>query len=353
MITQADRAKRLLERDLIKMGNSPAVVRFLSGYSNLRTKQAYAANLAHYFNWLKETKGIVMTPDEMVKDNLAAIYSPDTTDIARKRKHTDWMNEYVNVYMIERGLSDQARSLARVSITMFYRSNDSALFGYFRMSERPPRAPAPPLWSDDIRKVLSYLSPVMRCPLVIEWQSGIEINRILEMDWSFALSKEPPVKIDLYGRKKHRLSYMTFIGKDSLELLRQVGGQMPNDEALRKALHTASRRVVGLKNNDIRSWHSHAFRASFETEASHAGVKAEIRDYVMGHITGIQWTYNHRDEIHPEDLVAEYRKIEPYVSLNPNAAVVREELDNVRARDAELIKRVESLEKTVERVLAS
>ena len=185
MITQADRAKRLLERDLIKMGNSPAVVRFLSGYSNLRTKQAYAANLAHYFDWLKETKGIAMTPDEMVKDNLAAVYSSDFMDIARKRRHTDWMNEYVNVYMIEHGLSDQARSLARASISTFYRSNDSQLFGYFKMSERPPTPPAPPLFADDIRRVLLYMTPHMRAPLVIEWQSGIEINRILEMDWSF------------------------------------------------------------------------------------------------------------------------------------------------------------------------
>ncbi|MDG7047619.1 MAG: hypothetical protein JRN61_01415 [Nitrososphaerota archaeon] len=352
-MTAADKAKRAFEHDLSRIGNSPAVERFLNGYSNFRTKQVYAGNLVNYFEWLKTAKGVSMTPDELIKDNLKAVYSSDATDITQKRKHTDWMSEYVNSYMIQEGLSDQSRTLARVSITMFYKSNDSTLFGYFRMGERPPRAPAPALYADDIRRVLLSLSPRMRTPLVIEWQSGIEINRVLEMDWSFAFDKAPPVKVELYGRKKHRLQYSTFIGHDGLELLKQTGGRMPTTEALRRALHTAVRRTLGLKNSNIRSWHSHALRASFETEASHAGVKAEIRDYFMGHLTGIQWTYNHRDELHPEDLVAEYRKIEPYVSLNPNAAVVREELDNVRARDAELIKRVESLEKTVERVLAS
>jgi hypothetical protein len=86
MATQTNKARRELERDLIKRGNSPAVGRFLGGYSNLRTKQAYASNLAHYFDWLKETKGIIMTLDEMVKDNLAAVYSSDSMDIARTKK---------------------------------------------------------------------------------------------------------------------------------------------------------------------------------------------------------------------------------------------------------------------------
>jgi hypothetical protein len=49
------------------------------------------------------------------------------------------------------------------------------------------------------------------------------------------------------------------------------------------------------------------------------------RGYFMGHISDIQWVYNHKDEIHPEDLVKEYQKGEPAVSLNPTRAVVQEE----------------------------
>ena len=82
-----------------------------------------------------------------------------------------------------------------------------------------------------------------------------------------------------------------------------------------------------VKNGDPAAWHSHFLRHSFETEASHAGVKAEVRDFFMGHIEGIQWTYNHRDELHEEDLVREYGKVEPFVSLEPTRAAVTEEFE--------------------------
>lgn len=94
------------------------------------------------------------------------------------------------------------------------------------------------------------------------------------------------------------------------------------------------------------SWHTHALRHSFETEASHAGVKAEIRDFFLGHIGGIQWVYNHRDELHQDDLVKEYVKIEPYVSLNPNETTLRGEYEE---RERVLLKRLLALEEKVSR----
>lgn len=54
-----------------------------------------------------------------------------------------------------------------------------------------------------------------------------------------------------------------------------------------------------VSNGNPASWHSHALRHSFETESAHAKVKAEIRNFFEGHIAGIQFIYNHTDEIHP------------------------------------------------------
>jgi integrase len=97
-------------------------------------------------------------------------------------------------------------------------------------------------------------------------------------------------------------------------------------------------------NGNPKSWHTHALRHSFETEASHAGVKAEIRDYFLGHVGGIRWVYNHRDEVHPEDLVKEYLRIEPYVSLEQTQTAVRKEYED---REMILIKRLAALEERV------
>jgi len=146
------------------------------------------------------------------------------------------------------------------------------------------------------------------------------------MDWAFAAVASPPVRVDLMGRKRHRKGYATFVGTDSVEHLRLLGtAGMPNYSSLLDHLHMAARNLAlsgALENGNIASWHPHAFGHSFETEASHAGVKSEIRDYFMSHIGGIQYLYNHRHELHPEDLVEAYRNLEPFLSLNPTQAIV-------------------------------
>jgi integrase len=335
---------RALENFLRELGPSPCVERFLGGYGNVRTKTAYAGHLAMYLRWLKQ-KGVALTPDQLVQDNLRAVFESAPTDVLAKRKHTDLLGEYINSYLIERGLGDSTRNIAVAAIRGFYQANDSPLFGHWRVALQKPTAPPPPLHAEDIRKVLLAMPTRFRTPLVVAWQSGIEINRILQMDWSFALDREPPVKVELQGRKRHRKAYATFIGKESVEHLRLLRPMpMPDYTAMAKHLHMAARKAgtAGmLKNPDLRSWHPHALRHSFETEASHAGVKAEVRDFFLGHVSGIMWTYNHRDELHPEDLVREYEKIEPLVSLTPDEQTVRTEFQE---REKTLQKRLEAAE---------
>jgi integrase len=182
------------------------------------------------------------------------------------------------------------------------------------------------------------------------------------------------LKLEFQGRKRHRRSYYTFVGKDSIEHLKmwkekeaeQIGravdpddyvfmgrgGMLFEDAWLNYRLKVTAGQLFNQRlivNGDRRSWRSHLLRHSFETEASHAQVKAEIRDYFMGHIGGIQWIYNHRDEVHPEELLQEYVKIEPHVSLNASEITLRQEFEGT---NKQMLRIIMDLQKKVSRLEA-
>lgn len=288
-----------------------------------------------------------MPPDELVVDNLRCIFESGPVDVETKRKHTDWMNDYINAYLVERDFSDSKRLCAAAAIKGFYKANDSQLFGDFTTADSKIEPPASPLFPEDIRKVLKAMPVRTRAPLVIEWQSGIEINRVLGMKFP---TDAAPQKVDLFGRKGHRRAYWSYIGADSVDLLKLVGESgFAAYPTVLKAFHKAAKRLGKeglLKNPDMASWHPHALRHSFSTECSHAGVKPEVREFFMGHVAGIAWVYLHQ-EIHEADVMAEWRKVEPYVSLDYTEAALRDEYDererNMLSELLELKRRVDLL----------
>jgi len=215
------KAERAVASRLREIGPSKSVSRFLQKHGNIRTKAVYVSELALYFRWLK-AKGAYLPPDELVMDNLRCVYESKPTDIEAKRKHTDLMAEYVNGYLVERDYSDAKRTNASLAIRGFYKSNDSQLFGDYETAETRVKAPPKPLYPEDIRKVLKTMPARDRTPLIVEWQSGIEINRILGM--SFPLGPAPQ-KVELFGRKGHRRPYWTYIGADSLDHLKLIQGR--------------------------------------------------------------------------------------------------------------------------------
>jgi len=75
-----------------------------------------------------------MSPDELILDNLRCIPSSDPMDVITKRRHTDLMGEYVDKYLIERGVSDSMRNVTRAAVRQFYLTNDSPLFGHFKQA---------------------------------------------------------------------------------------------------------------------------------------------------------------------------------------------------------------------------
>ncbi len=109
-MTADRRAENALNGFLAEIGPSKAVERFFSGYGNPRTRAAYACELALYFRWLKG-KGVSLSPDALITDNLRCVYESSPTDVSTKRRHTDLLNEYVNVHLIQReDSSPRARS---------------------------------------------------------------------------------------------------------------------------------------------------------------------------------------------------------------------------------------------------
>ncbi|MDG6919370.1 MAG: hypothetical protein JRN62_08050 [Nitrososphaerota archaeon] len=341
--------ERALDHFLAEIGPSAAVERFLRGYGNVKTRCSYAMRLVMYLRWLK-SKGVGMGPDALVQDNLKAVFESPPTDVAAKRRHTDLLGEYVNKYLIERDTGDSTRKVATAAIRAFYESNDSELFGHWRVADQAPVAPPAPLCAEDIRKVLQAMPIRLRTPLLVSWQSSIEINRVLGMDWSFALHKGPPVKVELQGRKKHRKRYATFLGAESVQHLR-LSPTMPEYTSVRLRFREAARKLGAaglLKNSDLRSWHPHALRHSFSTECSHAGVKPEVREFLMGHISGVAWVYQHPD-LHEGDIVAEYRKVEPFVSISPDKAAMEGEFSE---RERSLLDELVNLKAKVDGLLS-
>ena len=99
-----------------------------------------------------------------------------------------------------------------------------------------------------------------------------------------------------------------------------------------------------LKNPNPGSWHPHNLRHSFSTECSHVGVKPEVREFFMGHISGISWVYQH-PELHEADILAEWRKVHPYVSLDYTEVALRDEFSE---RERSMVSEIVDLKRLYE-----
>jgi integrase len=366
-------AEVMVARIMRELGPSEALDRYVSRYAKVRTQKAYLMHIQLYLRWLKG-EGKDFTPDGLVQDNLNCVFGALPQDVATKRKHTDWLNRYVNIYLMREGRKEAHRRLAFSAIREFYKKNDSPLFGDIGVSSGPAEPPAQALPPEDIRKVLKVLPLNVRLPLIMEWQSAMEINRVLGLRWKDvegAWRGERPLRLDLFGRKKHRKPYHTFLGRDSVELLKvwkekwkSWTGREPMPEELiflskrgkpltpkcvnsnfkETAMRLARQGLVS--RSDPASWHSHALRHSFKTQGEHARVPSDLVELWMGHDGGIRRVYDNRDQVHMEDFVRAYAKLEPFVSLDQTETTLREEYED---RERTLLRRLSALEEKISR----
>lgn len=352
-----EQKRRSGEKLLAKIGDCRSLQRLLGKYGKVLSWYAALFHLNRYFTWLRVNKGVTLNPDELVVDNLKCVYDSKPVDVATKRRHTDWLDEFVNQYLVGKEIADQSRATTASFVKLFYERNDSPLFGSFSVSLQSVRPSPPALEANDVRAVLKALPLAQRIPLLLMWQGGVEINRVLSLTWSDIAgidNGEYPLKLQFYGRKRHRRQYFTFLGRDSIDGLKAwrekwtelqrrkpeptdlvfmgKGGPMSvgNLNGLMRRSAMAQHRQGLVKNGYPGSYHSHYLRHSFKSEAEHAGVKSAFVEFFMGHQRGIEQTYDNRDELHPEDYEAAYRRLEPHVSLEFTKALLTEKFEEER-----------------------
>jgi hypothetical protein len=71
-MTADGKAEAALKAFLEEIGPSKAVSRFLANYGNVRTRCCYAGELCLCSRYLRD-RGIKMTPDELIQDNLKCV----------------------------------------------------------------------------------------------------------------------------------------------------------------------------------------------------------------------------------------------------------------------------------------
>ena len=341
--------KTRLTNSLKTVEGSEAATRFLASYGKTEVKSYYAYVLGAYLKWLRSAKGAELTLDGLIRDNLVCVWKSDPVDVGQKRKHRAWLQEYVNVRLA--ASSTSYRRGAASIVKKFYEMNDSPLFGNLKIAETETFRPAKALSSSEIRAVLKALPLQQRVPLLCMWQSGCEVGKMLPLRWGDlqGLETGSRVKLEFMGRKRHKRSYFTFLGRDSVEALRlwrgrwsEILGREPGPDDLvflgktkggldREWLNISLKRMAlrlssqGLIQNGHReSWHTHYLRHSFKTEGEHAKVSSGIIEFFMGHLEGISWCYDNRDQVHEQDFSEAYTKLEPYVSLSQTEATLKE-----------------------------
>ena len=106
-----ERHERAAKKALEKIGNYKSVNRFVSKYAKASTRSAALFHLGRYLAWLR-SKGVGLSPDELPVDNLRCVFESSPVDVARKRKHLDWLDEFVNAVLKEKGIVDSSRAMS-------------------------------------------------------------------------------------------------------------------------------------------------------------------------------------------------------------------------------------------------
>jgi integrase len=171
-----------IEKFMAAWGKYECIQRFARRHGKANTLRGYLADLDLYFRWLP-TAGVTLTPDELVKDNLRCVYSSTPEEAQVKRRHTDYLDRYANVYLKDKGDGYSSRHRKVAAIRAFYHWNDSELFGAFSLSDGKAEQHKKTPSADDIREVLKALPIEKRTPLVLMWQTGAEPSAILSLRW--------------------------------------------------------------------------------------------------------------------------------------------------------------------------
>jgi integrase len=291
------------------------------------------------------------TPEGLIRRNLENVFKSDAVDVARKREATDWLFEFIQRGGVSGAGGNSYRKCAASAVFSFYKRNDSPLFGDFKVPIDNYEEPKAALVEIEMaKKFISILPLRAKLAALIEFQSGLRVCDIVNLKWKQLMASygkgEVPLKIEGLRNDNGR-GFYSFLGQDAVTILgiylkyrRNLVGRdiEPEDYLLvREGKATGSKdpveptyiqRQIRLSALNAKfcekkdgkhhryAYRTHLFRHLFKTECGHAGINPMISEFFMGHDKGIEYVYNHQHEIHPEDFIALYKKVEPYLSIS-------------------------------------
>jgi len=312
----------------------------------------YSRGLCMFFKWLREVKGLKLSPVEFLDvlaskrasakpsercwgKSLVLQFSRDNPDLEGKADST-MLTSYI--VPVKRFCADNEVEL----------TSEQSLMGVVR------RKWSEPAYTVELaRKVLGALSQRDRAVCMIMLQAGQSISQVL-VDVSkqgehvieqINMGKER-IRLDFAERKGNNFPYHSFISRDAITeikkwlAIRQFWLERWKKESkflfitetcamYRPALflseYTRTLQRHGLWNGPL-SVRSHMFRKIFETEASppDRGVAKEYVKFMMGHSSGTEvikrqdmpgGVYDNAPRIYLDVVEREYEKLEPFINI--------------------------------------
>lgn len=357
----------------------PMVQRWLSQVSATSTKNNYIGAMRRFVELTK------LTPSELIKEAYEdSVKNPvERQDIAARRvmEFYNWCKTEapvrdVNRRIVGKGFSDGGASIKAKAIHSFYTKIlkiDLGMSG--KLNEGRKTNERIPLSTDQVRSLVENARTIRdRAMFVFAYQSLMDSDTITKLKAGEVLphlDEEPPVMIKTYREKAHQ-NYYTFIGPDSVRLLKAYvndlnhkGVELKDDDPLFITERKQGNKIAGVETATIQAaikaaalksglikkgskWNAAGFHALREGASRillhNAGIDKYYIDFMLGHkLSNMDSAYFGGDE---EKLRAEYKKGMGFlaISVNGNGKASKEDVEVLRGQVAKLQDRVSKLE---------
>lgn len=310
----------------------------------------YARNLCMFFKWLSVKESLSFSPKDLLNEHLRRRQSLDVED-------RRWLGKLVLRFCRDNpDFKDRSvgyRYTIYMAIKEFFDFFEAPLTtgkGFFGLKKKRKNNPNQ-FDAEKAKKILGVLDQRERTICLMMLQSGQSIDGILnrlDLDYlrSEVVGSNPTrIRLDFPERKGNGFKYFSFISYDAIQELRKwlairdkwhngsdavfiTRSGKPVSVDYFEVMFDRSLRRAGLKSNGF-AITSHMFRKLFKTESSppERGISQEYVEFMMGHASGIEAVggiYDRTPEIYAEVVEREYQKLEPYLNLFSERAIMDE-----------------------------
>ena len=333
--------------------------------------------LKGYTEWLRSTGRMPEGGlDALIEENQRSQQSPD---VNTRIRHFEWADTYLNEVLVGK-VGDARRKQIRYAVTSLYAANFSPLQGELRVALHDIPKKKKGILPEEARRVLLALPFPQRLPLLLQWQSGLNIFMVLCLRWGDLNLTNSPMRLDFEGRKTNRHPFWTLCGRDSVEGLRLwrrvqmefLGREqeandlvfltrrsaLPEPSYLNQLMQRAAVRLSseGLLKSPPTNFATHSLRRCFKSTAMHLGFDRDSVEFMMGHspTSNMSSRYDTRSDTIPEDFYRMYATLEPHLSLTPNQALDSATEKERLSREIETLRqKVNSLSNALEALQSS